>query len=864
MIGVKGGNDPVMILATKLHIPRSRTALITRCRLANRLEEGLDHALTLVTAPAGYGKTTLLSEWTKTVELPVAWLSLDQGDNDSNRFWTHAIAALKQACPDFDDQPVLRFSSGDASGLSFIAALINGLNRLTAPVVLIWDDFHLIEERMIVEGVSYFLEHLPSHIHLYIASRSMPELPLAKMRTWGRLNQLETEDLRFAAEEAVQFFASYQELQLSAQETAAVMERTEGWAAGMRLAALLLSKSAQRGSNIQRISGQQRDYADYFMEEILSQQPNPLQQFLLQTSILERMNSELCAAVTGMANSSLLLQELEQANLFLLPLDEQREWYRYHHLFGQFLRAQIRMRSPEQVHALHAAAGRWLEENGFAYEAMDHYLTGSLYEDALRLLKKLAPQMMRAHWSTLRSWFAAIPDSLLFGQPMLFMMKMASFFLSGEYEMAKRTLAWVKEKISENAASLPQQTAGMMHAGISVLEAFNAFFAKDFAASIRYSERYVQMHPDGDLFVGLGTDEEGYQPVWDIYAVAGGLNAAEHVLNEYLRVWSGTKNVFFVAHLHMNYARLLYERNQLHEAEQEFRKALELGKQHRHLNLTVMSSLWTARIYSAEGRWDEADRIIRAQAEQVDREQYPVITGRIRWFAALLERMRADGGDAAAAWLDHCGLRYEDEIPLSMMDEYDLFACLLAERGRTEQALQVIDRLLGLAEQTGRRHDKLRLLVHRSIILDKLEAEALSMDALDQALKLSQGEGYFRTFADEGRRLSDLLAKYVQLRQSRYLGSNSGISLAYVKRLLGAITPYNHGWTDAVQAYRSLTGQELNVVKLMSDGLSNKEIAARLGIAPSTLKTHINNLYSKLQVNNRLQAIQRAKQSNQI
>lgn len=854
-----------MIISTKLHIPRPGTAVVGRGRLVRKLNEGRHHALTLITAPAGYGKSTLLGEWASALGDPVAWISLDRGDNDRIRFWSHTLAALKLAHPAFDEQTIFRLSRGDASGLSFVAALINGLHRLPGPVVIIWDDFHVVDDGGILGDVTYLLEHLPPHVHLYIASRGLPELPLARMRTRGRLLQLEAGDLRFSPEEAADLFHASLALPLSDREKADVLERTEGWAAGLRLAALMLADEPDRGGVIRRISGMQKDYADYFMEEILSEQSEKVQLFLLSTSILNRMNAGLCNAVSGMDDGLALLQQLEQANVFLVSLDDRREWYRYHHLFGQFLRSQLQLRHPGLEQKLHAAAGKWLEENGLAFEAMEHYLAGALFDEATRLLEKLAPQMMRTNWGALRAWFSSIPDALLFGKPMLFMMKMASLFLSGELEQAGQSLARAKEKLDESAPLLPERAAGAIRAGISVLEAFRAFFAKDFASAVRYSEQYVRLHPDGDLFVGLGTDEDGYQPLWDIYAAAGGLNEAETVIRELLRVWSGTKNVFFVAHLHMSDGRCRYEGNRLSEAEAAFRRACELGERHNHQALMVMGSLWLAKICAAEGRRDEAEAIVKSRLKQLDRGQYPQLYGRIRLFEAVMERMQdGPGGEVAARWLETCGLKEGDEIPFSMMEEYDLFACLLAEQGKIPEAVRINDRLRYMADVSGRHHDRLRFTVHRCLIEAARPDNAMAaFDILEEALAMAHPEGYVRTFVDSGEPLARLLEQYIALRSGQHLPPGRKAPLAYARKLLRLIrqsVPTAGDGEGAFPIKPVLTGKEQLVLQLMDKGMTNREIAEHLDVALSTVKTHINHLYGKLHANSRLQALVHARE----
>ena len=833
--------------------------MIPRPRLVHRLHEGLHVALTCISALPGYGKTTLLSEWATATDVPVAWVSLNQDDNDRIRFWTRSMAAIKQIYPAFDVPFIPPADTGGPSDVSLIAALINGLNDVPEPIALVWDDFHVVGERAILDGITYLLEYLPPHSHLYIASRTMPPFPMARIRARGNLHVLETADLRFSQAEASGYFGCYRELQLSKREIDDIVEQTEGWIAGMRMAAEQLCDPLSGSRwNAEQNAINRHDYADDYFEKILSKQPETLQRWLLLTSTLERMNAGLCAALTGMTNSSAWLEQLEHRSLFLVSLDDRQEWYRYHRLFGQFLRRQLQTREPEQIPTLHAAAGQWLEANHFTHEAVDQYLAGEMYEEALRLMENLAPQMMQTSWNTMRGWVAAIPVPLLRGKPLSLMMKTASLLLSGQSHGARQMLDEAKAHLPEALADLSEPTAGQVRAGVYALEAFYALCSKNFEASLRFSEQYVQLHPDGDLFVGFGMDEDGDQSMWDVYAAMGSLRMAEQVLRAYLRIWSGTKNGFFVTHLHLSYAKLLYEQNRLLEAEQSLQSATELGKTYNHPNMTVISMLWTARVYTAQGRFEEAEYIMQSLIGRMDSEWSSLLSRTIEWFQVLLGRMRGKGNEKESDWLQTCGLSHEDEIPPSMLDEYDLFTCLLAERGRTEEALQLAERLLCIADREDRRHDKLRLLVRKSLILAQHDAGVSSLDGLEEALEHAGREEYIRTFADEGKPLFQLLSRYVHARQRRRYRGQGNVPLYHVKRLLYVIAPSEEITVD--EDIRALTQQEMNVLRLMNEGWGNKDIASKLGIAPSTLKTHIHHLYRKLGTRNRMLALQRAKQ----
>lgn len=519
-----------MIIATKLHIPQSRSELVVRSRLIHRLHEGLERTLTLITAPAGYGKTTLLGEWAMTLEKPVAWVSLDQGDNDRMRFWAHTIAALKQAYPSFNEQAVLRHAVEDPSGVSLIAALVNGLHRISQTTVLVWDDFHHIEEESILKGVTYLLERLPPHVHLYLASRNSPSLPLSRIRAGNGLNQLDTSDLRFAPDETIEFFAKCSYMELSSEDIAAVQKKTEGWAAAMRLAILSLHEHADPASLVWKMAGTERDISDYFFDEVLARQSATMQKFLLYTSILDRMKGELCQAVTGIAESHAFLQQLDEESLFLVALDERREWYRYHHLFRQFLTAQLKIREPKQWKTYHMAAGKWLKENGYPHEAVDHYLAAACYEQALSLVEEMTPELMDKEWTTLCTWLSAIPDSLLFTRPMMLLTKLASQYMSGHVEAATDGYWRTIRRLDEDTDPLPPEEAKTLHAGLAFLAAFRSFMDRDYEYAVQFSKEYVEKHPKGDFFIGFGSDGDGYHPVWDIYVSDDSLRLAEQVL----------------------------------------------------------------------------------------------------------------------------------------------------------------------------------------------------------------------------------------------------------------------------------------------------------------------------------------------
>lgn len=852
----------MIIIDTKLHIPRPRVPIIERDDLIRRLDEGLNYELTLITAPAGYGKTTLLSEWTMTLHQPVAWLSLDQRDNDPARFWGHTIAALKQAYHEFDEQFVVRHIAEDITGDSLIAALINELHHISQTVIMIWDDFHMISDPTIRNSVVYLLERLPSHVHFYIASRIPPSLSLSRLRVKNALNRLEADDLCFKQQEITQFFVKHCGMLLSNREIAIIQERTEGWPTAMRLAVMALPEQADSDALIQKVTGTERDISNYFFEEVFSRQSDTVQQFLMQTSILERMTNELCHAVTDIITSETNLQQLEENSLFLISLDEHQEWYRYHHLFQTFLVKQLKKSQPLEWEKLHIRAGKWLEDNGYPQEAVEHYLASSSFEYALTLLEKLVPDLMFKEWKTLGDWLHAIPNKLLFTKPMMLLTKLAAQYLSGQIETATEGYWQVMHTLKESETSLPLKVRQTLQAGLPFLSAFRLFLDRNYEGAIQYSREYTKIHPKGDLFVGFGSDRDGYHPVWDIYVSDDSLLLADQIVTTMLSIWSETENAPFIAHLHIDFGKLLYERNHLNEAKRYMQQAYQFGKQCNNVSLMVIAELWLARIAAVQGKWNVADEIIMELEKQTSEMMNPHLFRKVVLFQAILGKLK-DSKQWQKHWLKRSGLSDTDEIPVSMVEEYRLLAMIQAGQGQQERANMLIERLLHIVNKAGRRQgERIRLLIAKSIVFSLQGKVGQSMKTLEEALAIAYPENYMRIFVDEGTTFGMLLAQYIKFRQSQQYRPIKKVPLPYVKQLQNLIFPFDQASESAIliNGYKpSLTLKEQEVLKLMEIGLTNKEMADKLGVSLSTIKTHINNMYSKLQVKNRLQALERAR-----
>ncbi len=849
-----------MIIETKLHIPRTRTALVSRPRLHKRLDKGLNDKLTLITAPAGYGKTTLLAEWAAHIDNLVAWISLDQQDRQGMRFWNHTIAALKQVLPSFDDQSVARFAAAAGpSGEAHIAALINSLNRAAETVVIIWDDFHYVDDPALLRGIGYLLECLPEHVHLYAASRVSPSLPLAKMRASGTLNEMDATELIFTAQESSVFLNENQKMNLTEEEVEVVRRQTEGWIAGMRLVALSSADQTDREMIAQGLIGEHRNISDYFFEEVFNFQSHDIQQFLIRTSILGRMNAHLCQAVTGIAHCHDLLQQLDQTNLFLVPLDKKREWYRYHHLFQDFLRMKLNCQQQEQVRALHLAAGDWLAAHGYSTEAMEHYLAGEHNRQALDLLEPLMPDLMQFELDTFLRWTNRIPDALLFDKPPVLVNALTAMLLTGQTDAAKEKISRASDHLAHAKTALSESALHQFRSGLLVAQMQCAYFDRDFDTEIKLAKRVVKEFPDSVHLTNLGCEGDLQIPVWALVDTLGNMSEQVDIYRRYLAVWTGTRHYFAEADVNMGYGEYMYEWNRLEEAERHWERTMQLGEMYRNPIATAFGHFLLAKLAYARGQLDRMDQLLNDVAAKIEPRLYPNLGAYVDVYQAYIRWMAGDVRKALL-WLERTNLRWTDEIPGTMLLEYGMLACLLMEQGKLDEAEFLLGRLIHVAERSGRKRDRLRLLLQLSLLAERQGKTLLSMDRLEEVLSLAEPEGYLRTFIDAGSPLMALLRQYFKARQKQHRQQKHKVSLAYVKRLI-KYEPFVYGGGEVgLSLDIHLTAKEEAILQLFMTDLTNQQIASRQGVSISTVKTHIANLYDKLKVHNRMAALERAKQ----
>ena len=899
------------ILATKLYLPPPRPNVVLRPRLINRLNEGLHRKLTLISAPAGFGKTTLASEWVAGDKRPAAWLSLDKGDNDPIRFLTYLIAALQTlALSEVEEIAPRKPSVGHiGEGVlavlqspqpppieSILTVLLNEIITIPDNFVLVLDDYHVIDAKSIDSTLTFLLEHLPPQMHLVITTREDPALPLARLRVRGQLTELRATDLRFTPDEAATFLNQVMDLNLSAAEIAALESRTEGWIAGLQLAALSLrgyltlqETSSMPGHQnaatfIKSFTGSHRFVLDYLVEEVLHQQPNSIQTFLLNTSILERLCGPLCDAVlrTPSVSAQETLESIEQANLFIIPLDNERRWYRYHHLFAELLRQRLQQRivsstGDEQVGIaeLHSRASHWYEENGLDFAAFHHAAAANDIERAAYLLAgKGMPLHFRGAVAPVLTWLASLPTAVLDARPTLWVMYASALSMTGQ-------LSGVEPKLQAAEAALqaaePNDKTRNLIGHIAAIHALLAASRHDVKAIIDQSNRALAyLHPDnlpvrtattwklgfayqlqGDRAAAIqayseaiATSEASGNKIINIAATIA-LGNVEETENRLYRAAASYRRVLQLAEgqlqpaagdAHLGLARLFYEWNDLEAAQQHAQQSIQLAQQIENVERVTAGELFLARLKVIQSNVDET-AVMLDKVDQLVR-QHNIVT-QAPEVAAVQVLILLHRGDLGAA----ANLAKTQDLPLSL-------ARVHLAQGDATTALAVLEPLRQRAEAKGFKDQRLKVMVLQAAAYYLHGEKVKAISVMNDALALTKPGGFIRLFVDEGIPMARLL----------YDALSHGIEPEYIRRLLAAFPetepeppPSSPLRSPESEWIETLSERELEVLLLIAEGLTNQEVANRLFLSLHTVKVHARNIYAKLGVKNRTQAVARGR-----
>ena len=867
----------ISLLETKFIIPPPRPALVSRSRLLERLQEGLGYSLVLISAPAGFGKTTLLSEWAQqsTQRTRTAWISLDEGDNDLVRFWDYFIAALQTIQPGCGEKilPWLH-SSQPSSTESILNTLINELSHMKEHLFFVLDDYHLVTSQPIHDGISYLIEHLPAYVHLVIASRADPPLPLVRFRGKGTMLELHTDDLRFTTDETTSLMKVLKIPVLTAKNIAALDERTEGWAVGLKMAALSMKGRKDVTEFITAYTGDQRYIMDYLMEEVLQNQSSEVCEFLLKTSVLNRLTASLCDSLTGRKDSRNILLRFERDHLFIMLLDESRQWYRYEHLFADLLRHQCEMTyGTEQVAALHRQASQWYEDNALPDEAVNHALAARDWERSIRLISTLYEERrILGEFDTLLNWLKTIPDERLREHLRLYSQNTILLAETGQLDRAESSLNYLETVVHDDTTRGEMafaQGAVYRHRGNieSCLEMFEKAFSllplDEIAIRSRVAARITHARQrwgpllEAEKWATL-TSELGQQ-IKDISVVGGALSqlgiivAYQGKLKRAIELYKKANELFAQtawAGNHFELCIVYYILNNLKMAEEHARLAIVSSELTGGVVNEMTGYYYHALICLINGDEAEADTTMESM-DQVS--CHPLIDA--SWYAnyiasRVMYAIRRDNLEEATRW----GEQFPDTARIMRIDRY-VPARLLLAQGKKEVAARLLHDLFDEFIEVGALLLATRVRIYQALASDN---EEQALEYLAEALIMSEPEGVIRFFVDEAKLLKPLLEKALIME----------ITPGFTKKLLNIIEAeeqqrQHKGKEGTVFPIQELLSKrEMEVLGFLVEGFSNRQIADRLIISQGTVKTHVHNILEKLNAQSRTQIVSRARELN--
>jgi len=866
------------ILSTKLYIPPTQPNAVQRARLLNNLQTGVHRKLTLVSAPAGFGKTTLISAWVESLQHSVAWLSLDSDDSDATRFIMYLIAALRQISEDFGDELTQALESPQPPPIeSIITLFINSLMAMPTDFLLVLDDYHIIDSKSVDQLLTSLVDHMPPQMHLVILTREDPQLPLARLRARGQLTEIRAAELRFTPNEASEFLNQVMGLTLSADDIAALETRTEGWIAGLQLAAISMQGESDTARFIESLTGSHHFILDYLLEEVLQQQPERIQNFLLATSILDRLCGSLCEALIPNETKSgqQMLEALQDANLFLIPLDNERRWYRYHHLFADLLRQRLASDSEDQVIELHIHASEWYEANGFELEAFQHAAAAIDIERTVRLVEADGmPLYYRGASIPIINWLETLPKAVLDATPSIWVMYAAALttsFRNDDVEPIIQSAEAALQNVEMNDKN--RDLIGQ----VAAIRATVAAPQYDLETMIEQSNRALEYLSPENLPVRTTVSWLlGYG-----HYLQGDRVTAKQVIIDTIDLGKKSGNMLFTMAAATNLGILQQHENDLHQAAQTFREILHLtgdpmlaGNCEAYLGLARIHYQWNdltaaeenvilatqlaaqihnidtpascdefyAQLKLANGEVAEAEELLAKADQFAQQRQYEA---RIRDIATTKVLIQIHHGNLSAATY----IANEHDLPLSQ-------ARVQLAQGDSSAALTTLEAYQQQMEAKGWLDEQLKtkVLQSKAFYLNGDLDTALSI--LEEALFWAKPSGYIRLFLDESEPLVELLS----------VANAQGIMPDYTHKLLTEFSAEQSDLSSESSRIvdqpliEPLSDREMEILQLVAEGLSNREISDRLYLALSTVKGHNRNIYGKLGVERRTEAVARARE----
>ncbi|MBI9045495.1 MAG: NACHT domain-containing protein [Anaerolineaceae bacterium] len=878
------------VLVTKLFIPAARLELVSRPHLIKQLNRGLHRKLTLISAPAGFGKTTLVTDWVQSHWLQsqgddasspflVGWLSLDECDNDVVRFLTYLITALNRL-------PISETKIG--SGVlqmiqspqpppseTILTALINEIALLSEKIILVLDDYHLIDSQPVHDALTFLLENLPPHLHLVVTTREDSPIPISRLRARGQLNELRALDLRFTLEEAAKFLNQVMGLKLSTADIVALESRTEGWIAGLQLAAISMQGLEDTAGFIHSFTGSNRMILDYLIEEVLNQQSNEIQTFLLQTAILDRFTGSLCNVVTGQENSRETLEMLERANLFIVHLDNERQWYRYHHLFADLLRQRLHQQHPNLATELHIRASQWHEDNDLNIDAFQHAVAANDVDRAARLVEDgQLPIHIHSVVAQIINWLESLPASVLNIRPSLLVKHARLLLAAGQTEGIDKKLD-VAEKILQSS-KLNNENRDLL-GQIAANRATLASALHQFETILDQSKRALEyLHPANQDYRGSTSWKIGHAYLMQGYRAAAmkayteaveitksgnrfnqilaimGLGATQEVETQlalandsYQRALElfGDYPQPIASHAQIGLARICYEWNDLETALKHGEQSLILARKFgSNVDRAVVCELFLTQLKLTQGAMVEAIEMLERIEQSVQQHNFVLQIPKVAETKIQIYLHQRDLNTAAKLAAKH-------KLPISQ-------ARVHLAQGEISAALSILDPYRVEMEAKDWKDEILKIKVLQAVTLHTQGENDQAVQLLDETLALAEPGGFIRIFIDEGPPMARLL----------YEALSRGIVPDYVQKLLAAFPVEKAEQVERAQTQshesewiEPLSEREMEVLQLIADGLSRPEIAARLVLSLNTVKTHARNIYGKLGVKNQMLAVGKAR-----
>jgi len=898
---------PAPVLATKLYAPPLRPNVVQRARLIARVNEV--RKLSLISAPAGFGKTTLVSEWMATLTgsgVRVAWLSLDEGDSDLARFLLYIVSAVQTIAPTCGENVLNMLQPMQPTDV-VLTMLLNELAAIPDRFILVLDDYHTLDCKPIDDALSFLIDHLPPHMQLVITTREDPQLPLARLRARGQLTELRAVDLRFTPDEAAEFLNRVMGLNLSAEDIAALENRTEGWIAGLQLAAISMQSRQDTANFIKSFTGSHRFVLDYLMEEVLQRQPERARNFLLQTSILDRLSGSLCNAITDQSDGQAMLETLERGNLFVIPLDDQRQWWRYHHLFAEVLQAHLNEAQADRVSEIHRRASVWFEQHDLPADAIRHALAAEDFDRAAGLIELIGPATEdgRIQSATFLGWLKALPAEFIRVRPVLNVWYAYMLLGRGEMEAAAARFQdaehWLEPAATtDEMVVVDREQFTLLPATIAIGRAYIAQAFGNIPDTVRYASRVLELVPEGEhrrrsqaaLMLGMTHWASGNLPaaeqvfadytlrlraagnlpdaistsmvLAEIRLALGRLREAIGAVESCLKFGmdQGEPVPLDTADLHRELSELYLEQGNLEAAAHHLQIAKELGDKAGLPILRYRLCLAQARFNQAQADVDGALVMLDEAARLYIRSPLPDFCP----IAAMKARLWVAHGQLIKAleWTRAQGLAPDDELSYLHEFEHITLARILIAHDQNDRlsgdihaALRLLERLLRAAEESCRIGSVIEISIVQALAYQAQGNTSAALTALDRALTLAEPEGYVRIFVAEGESMRWFLEKQAH--------GEGHTPIGYVDKLLAAFVQPATILQSTVRQPQStliepLSERELEVLQYIAEGLTNREIADRLYLSLFTVKAHARSIYDKLATHSRTQAVARARE----